>query len=99
MHLKDVSRDIAIFNGLATLISIQNNSLNLWSFKMYESKKQRLDSLQYVQSMLGQLRQMADAERCDMLSYLIEMAYVECSDIVRGDRPSRVSEEKRRAAA
>jgi hypothetical protein len=67
--------------------------------KMYEVKKQRLESLQYVQSMLGQLRLMSDAERCDMLSYLIEMAYVECSDIVRGDRPSRVNEEKRRSAA
>ena len=49
--------------------------------------------------MLGQLRQMAEAERCDMLSYLIEMAYVECSDIVRGDRPLRVQEQKRHAAA
>jgi hypothetical protein len=66
---------------------------------MFDNKKQRLESLQYVQSMLGQLRQMADAERCDMLSYLIEMAYVECSDIVRGDRPLRVAEQKRHSAA
>jgi hypothetical protein len=66
---------------------------------MYEGNRHRLESLQYVQSMLGQLRQMADAERCDMLSYLIEMAYVECSDIVRGDRPLRVNEQKRRSAA
>jgi hypothetical protein len=49
--------------------------------------------------MLGQLRQMAEAERCDMLSYLIEMSYVECGDIVRGDRPLQVHEYKRRAAA
>jgi hypothetical protein len=66
---------------------------------MFEGKQHRSQSLQYIQSMLGQLRQMSDAERCDMLSYLIEMAYVECSDIVRGDRPSRVNEEKRRSAA
>jgi hypothetical protein len=66
---------------------------------MYETKKDRLETLRYVQSMLGQLRQMADAERCEMLSYLIEMAYVECSDIVRGERPSSISEEKRHAAA
>jgi hypothetical protein len=67
--------------------------------EMNDQKTGRLESLQYMQSMLGQLRQMAEAERCDMLSYLIEMAYVECSDIVRGDRPLRVSEQKRHSAA
>jgi Cdc6-like AAA superfamily ATPase len=66
---------------------------------MNEQKTRRLESLQYIQSMLGQLRQMAEAERCDMLSYLIEMAYVESSDILRGDRPSRVNEQKRHSAA
>lgn len=66
---------------------------------MNDVKTRRLESLQYVQSMLGQLRQMTDAERCDMLSYLIEMAYVECSDMLRGDRPLRVQEYKRHAAA
>jgi len=40
--------------------------------------------------MLGQLRTMAEAERCDMLAYLIEMAYIEASDIIRGERPFRV---------
>ena len=48
-----------------------------------------------MQSMLGQMRTMAEAERCDMLAYLIEMAYVEISDIIRGDRPSRVQDEQR----
>lgn len=45
------------------------------------------ETLEYVRSMLGQLRTMAEAERADMLAYLIEMAYVEASDIMRGDRP------------
>ena len=27
-----------------------------------------------------------------MLAYLIEMAYVEASDIIRGDRPRRIGE-------
>jgi hypothetical protein len=45
-----------------------------------------------MQSMLGQLRTMAEAERCDMLAYLIEMAYVEASDIIRGERPARVQQ-------
>ncbi|RUM99430.1 hypothetical protein EET67_00485 [Pseudaminobacter arsenicus] len=59
----------------------------------------RTDSLDYMQSMLGQLRTMAEAERCDMLAYLIEMAYVEASDIVRGERPSRLGQHKRNSSA
>ena len=66
---------------------------------MSQAHTRRMESLQFIQSMLGQLRQMAEAERCDMLSYLIEMSYVECSDIVRGDRPLRVQEQKRYSAA
>lgn len=61
--------------------------------------KRRTDTLDYVQSMLGQLRQMAEAERCDMLAYLVEMAYVEVSDIIRGERPLRVQDDKRNSAA
>ncbi len=51
----------------------------------------RIERLRYVQAMLGELRVMAEAERCDMLTYMIEMAYIEASDIVRGQRPLRVS--------
>ncbi|KQZ13056.1 MULTISPECIES: hypothetical protein [unclassified Mesorhizobium] len=54
--------------------------------------KKRTETLDYMQSMLGQLRTMAEAERCDMLAYLIEMAYVEASDIIRGERPTRIRE-------
>ena len=61
--------------------------------------RRRTESLDYLQAMLGQLRTMAEAERCDMLAYLIEMAYVEVSDILRGDRPLRVADEKRDQAA
>ena len=57
--------------------------------------RRRTETLDYMQSMLRQLRTMAEAERCDMLAYLIEMAYLEVSDIVRGERPLRVGEEKR----
>ncbi|MEI5680325.1 MULTISPECIES: hypothetical protein [unclassified Mesorhizobium] len=58
----------------------------------------RTDTLDYMQSMLGQLRTMAESERCDMLAYLIEMAYVETSDIIRGERPSRIQQDKRHRA-
>ena len=59
--------------------------------------KKRVETLDYIQSMLGQLRNMAEAEQCDMLAYLIEMAYVEASDVARGERPSHV-EKKRNAS-
>jgi len=56
--------------------------------------RRRTETLDYMQSMLGQMRTMAEAERCDMLAWLIEMAYVEVSDIIRGDRPLRVGREE-----
>lgn len=59
----------------------------------------RLERIRYIQSMLGEMRIMAEAERCDMLTYMIEMAYIEASDIVRGQRPSRVLSEQRNAVA
>lgn len=58
----------------------------------------RTDTLDYIQSLLGQLRTMAESERCDMLAFLIEMAYIEVSDIIRGQRPLRVQQDKRHSA-
>jgi len=48
--------------------------------------------------LLGQLRTLAESERCDMLAFLIEMAYIEASDIIRGQRPLRVMHNKRHSA-
>lgn len=56
--------------------------------------RRRTETLDYIQAMLGQLRTMAESERCDMLTYLIEMAYVEVSDIIRGERPARIRDEQ-----
>ncbi len=55
--------------------------------------RRRTETLDYLQAMLGQLRTMALAERCDMLAYMIEMAYLEASDIIRGQRPFQLDEE------
>ncbi|MCR4265434.1 hypothetical protein [Nitratireductor sp. ZSWI3] len=60
--------------------------------------RRRTDTLDYMQAMLGQLRTMALAERCDMLAYLVEMAYVEASDIIRGQRSHRLDEERHASA-
>lgn len=57
-------------------------------------KRMRTERLRYIQSMLGEMRTMAEAERYDMLTYLIEMAYVEASDIARGQRPDRMNRPK-----
>jgi len=53
----------------------------------------RTDNLDYLQSMLRELRTIAQAERCDMVAYMIEMAYVEVSDIIRGERPINVRQD------
>ena len=46
-----------------------------------------------MQSLLGELRTMAKAERYHMLAYLMEMAYLEASDIARAERAKRASPE------
>ncbi|MCV0397013.1 MAG: hypothetical protein K5872_08595 [Rhizobiaceae bacterium] len=56
------------------------------------SARRRIETLDYVQSMLGQLRVMAEAERCDMLAYLIEMAQLEAGDTIRGLKQGRARE-------
>lgn len=55
----------------------------------YQKRTNRSERLDYIQSMLGQLSQMAKAERYDVLVYFIEMAYVEANDILRAQRQSQ----------
>ena len=64
-----------------------------------QAGKKRAETLDYIQSMLAEMRTMAQSERCDMLAYLIEMAYLEASDILRSERPSRVAGEKRNSSS
>lgn len=59
----------------------------------YRSKT-RTKNVEYIQSLLGQLRDMAAAERCEMLTYLIEMAYVEASDVLRDGHAETKAEKK-----
>ena len=49
-------------------------------------RRRRSESLDYMQSMLGELRTMAKAERYHMLAYLVEIAYLEASDLARAER-------------
>jgi len=51
---------------------------------MYHQQKiKRNSTLDYLQSMLRQLKAMADNEGCDMLAYLIEMAVIEAGELAR----------------
>ncbi|HEV2899090.1 MAG TPA: hypothetical protein VGX71_14910 [Pseudaminobacter sp.] len=65
----------------------------------HNDNRKRTETLEYMQSMLGQLRVMAENERCDMLAYLIEMAFLEAGEIIRGERPPRIGGDKRNSAA
>ena len=57
---------------------------------MRDFERRRLENVAYIQQMLGELRTLAEVERCDMLTYLIEMAYVEAGEIRHGRRPLQV---------
>lgn len=61
--------------------------------------RRRAETLDYVQSMLGQLRIMAEAERCSMLAYLIEMAYIEAGDTIGGEVQSSLRRNHRNTSA
>lgn len=49
--------------------------------------------------MLAELRQMAGGEECGMLSYLLEMAYIEARDVMERDGTSGRGRNKRDAVA
>lgn len=52
----------------------------------------RKERLEYVHSMLGELRKMADAEQHRMLAYFIDMAYVEAGDRLRAQATPQVGQ-------
>lgn len=60
--------------------------------------KRRTEQLDYIHSMLRQLRGMAEAERCEMLAYLIGMAISEAGEVMRSERPLRIGEDNRHSA-
>ncbi|MFI0846004.1 hypothetical protein [Mesorhizobium sp. IMUNJ 23232] len=45
-----------------------------------------------IHAALRELKDLAEAERCDLLTHLLAMAYLESGDILRGLRPSRSGE-------
>lgn len=66
---------------------------------MVEIRQTDRDRLEYVSAMLAELRQMAGGEECGMLSYLLEMAYIEARDVMERDGTSGRGRNKRDAVA
>lgn len=45
------------------------------------SKSASRENIAFIRQMLGELHQVAEKEKADMLCYLIEMAYVEAGEL------------------
>jgi hypothetical protein len=58
------------------------------------TQPRRSDQLDYVQSMLTQLRAMAATDGHDMLAYLIEMACLEAAEVLRGPQTLGIRQDK-----
>ncbi|MBX3570868.1 MAG: hypothetical protein KF694_00785 [Mesorhizobium sp.] len=56
------------------------------------------DALDYMRTILSELSAIARKQRLDMLAYLVEMAYVEATDLLaREDAPGRGKRTRRRS--
>jgi hypothetical protein len=67
--------------------------------KMQGRKAEQTSTLEYVLSMLVQLRQLADADGDEMLAYLIEMAIIEARDEISARKSEQIGGQKRNSAA
>ena len=52
---------------------------------MSDTRQSDCERLEYVSAMLVELRRLSGGDRHPMLSYLIEMAYLEARDILEND--------------
>lgn len=55
----------------------------------HQHDRKRADTLDYLQSMLAQLKLMADSEGFDMLAYLIDMASIEAKEMAHAEAQAR----------
>ncbi len=51
----------------------------------YSTAKQseRREKLEYMQSMIRELRDLSAPQKCDMVTYFLELAYIETCDVIR----------------
>lgn len=46
-------------------------------------RRERRQKLEYMQSMIRELRDLSAPEKCDMVTYFLELAYIETCDEIR----------------
>ncbi|MHB2265127.1 hypothetical protein [Aliihoeflea sp. PC F10.4] len=66
---------------------------------MRQALNRNVETLEFMHSMLGQLRRMAENERYEVLAYMIEMACIEADDIMRQESDSSIRSDKGDSAA
>lgn len=66
---------------------------------MPQALTRNIDTLEFVHSMLGQLRRMAENERYEVLAYMIEMARIEAGDMLRRAPSSSIRHDQGDSAA
>lgn len=66
---------------------------------MRQALTRNADTLEFIHSMLGQLRRMAEDERYEVLAYMIEMSCIEADDMLRGTRPLTIRKDEGDSAA
>jgi hypothetical protein len=54
-----------------------------------DQTRTRVEALDYIRSMLGELSEIARRERFDMVAYLVDMACVEAADILAREAAPR----------
>lgn len=58
---------------------------------MNKPQASRIETLTYLQSMICELRRLAEGERLTMASYFLAMAYTELSDTVREEQSHKAA--------
>ncbi len=48
-----------------------------------EREEERQEKLRYIQSMIREVRDLSAPERCPLVTYFLELAYIEVSDELR----------------
>lgn len=48
-----------------------------------EQEEERKEKLRYIQSMIREVRDLSATEKCSLVTYFLELAYIEISDQIR----------------
>jgi hypothetical protein len=48
-----------------------------------DTRSDQKQKLEYMRSIIREVRDISGSERCDMVTYFLELAYLEVSDLIR----------------